>query len=164
MTATDELPSAGRFEAGVHILPLRIYWEDTDGSGVVYYANYLRFIERARSDLLRQIGINQRSLLERDGTMFAVRKCTIDYLSPARLDDRIEVRSRMDAVRGASLDAVQVVRRDDLELARARVRIACLNRDGRPRRLPPAVRASLAGLMAPAANAHPTETDSQIRM
>ncbi|MCW5732124.1 MAG: tol-pal system-associated acyl-CoA thioesterase [Alphaproteobacteria bacterium] len=124
-------------------MALRVYWEDTDASGIVYYANYLRFVERARSDLLRLLGVNQQRLLEEQGLALAVRACALEYLRPARLDDEIEVHSSIAEMRGASLTARQVVRRGEEELVQADVRIACIDRAGRPRRLPAQVVAAL---------------------
>ena len=132
--------------AAPHVFRLRVYWEDTDAAGIVYYANYLRFIERARSDLVREAGIDQRALQAEQGLTFQVRRCEIDYLAPARLDDVLEVATTVPAVAGASIDMRQIVRRQEAELARARVRVACVGRDGRPRRLPPAVRQALCGI------------------
>lgn len=137
--------AAGHMEGSVHVLPLRVYYEDTDASGNVYYANYLRFIERARSDMLRLAGVDHGELLAREGVHLAVRRCEMDYLAPARLDDALEVRTRLLRVAGAALNAEQIVRRDDgTELMRSKVRIACLSREGRPRRLPHRVRTALA--------------------
>jgi acyl-CoA thioester hydrolase len=136
----------GRIEGSLHVLPLRVYWEDTDASGIVYYANYLRFVERGRSDLLRLAGVNQQALLRDFGLALAVRACAIEYLSPARLDDEIEVHSRLAALRGASLIAEQTVVRDGRALARATIRIACIDSNGRPRRLPQPILSALAAL------------------
>ena len=136
----------GRIENDAHVLPLRVYWEDTDAAGMVYYANYLRFTERARSDMLRAAGIDQTALLERDGIVFAVRNCEIEYLGSARLDDEIEVHTTVTGLAGATVSADQVIRRDGEDLVRSRVRLACVNRDGRPRRLPREVRRAIATL------------------
>ncbi|HYM31019.1 MAG TPA: tol-pal system-associated acyl-CoA thioesterase [Candidatus Cybelea sp.] len=138
--------SLGRVEGDRHILPLRVYWEDTDASGIVYYANYLRFIERGRSDLLRLAGFSQQRLMDDHGLALTVRTCRIDYLRPARLDDEIEVHSRLTELKGASVTALQSVLRAGTELARAEVRIACIDRAGRPRRLPEQVRRALAAI------------------
>ena len=135
---------AGRLEGGVHVMPVRVYWEDTDGLGIVYYANYLRFIERARSDLLRFAGIDQQAMWRDQGIAFAVRDCHVEYLKPARLDDDLEVHSRLTEVRGVTMLAAQTVRRGSSELARARLRLACIDGAGRPRRLPPALARALA--------------------
>jgi acyl-CoA thioester hydrolase len=136
----------GRIDGDRHILPLRVYWEDTDASGIVYYANYLRFVERARSDLLRLAGINQQSMLLAEGLALAVRSCHIDYFRPARLDDEIEVHSTLLALKGASMSTRQSVFRGPEELVRAEVRIACIDAHGRPRRLPGSIRHALAAI------------------
>lgn len=148
----DGGPSSGWFEGGEHVLPLRVYYEDTDAAGIVYYANYLRFAERARTEMMRCLGAEHGVLMSEAGIAFAVRSCEADYLAPARLDDAIVVRTRVDEVRGASLRATQrVVRRNDfgqgeVELVRIGIRLACMDRDLRPARLPERVRSALAGL------------------
>lgn len=131
-----------------HVFPLRVYYEDTDAGGIVYYANYLRFAERARTEYLRSVGADHKSLMAQDGVMFAVRQCSVDYLSPAFLDDPLEVHSRFFDVRGASLRAEQVVRRQADELARLNVRLACVGSDGRPRRMPQKLRSAFAANLA----------------
>ena len=134
------MPSApSRFTPdGDHVLALRVYYEDTDTAGIVYYANYLKFAERARTEVLRDLGIGQRALFEEQGVAFAVRRCEGDYLAPGRLDDELEVHTTLRALGAASLDLDQAVRRrdDQRELARLVVRLAVINRDGRPTRLP----------------------------
>lgn len=138
---------ASRFAAsGVHIVTLRVYYEDTDTGGIVYYANYLKFAERARTEVLRDLGIAQSVLMEQDGLAFAVRRCEVDYLAPARLDDELEVRTTLRALGAASLDLDQAIYRrqgDDgeaeRELARLVIRLAIINRAGRPTRLPPRI-------------------------
>ena len=127
-----------------HIFPLRVYYEDTDAGGIVYYANYLRFAERARTEYLRSVGADHQTLLAEDGIAFTVRQCSVDYMSPAFLDDPLEVHTRFLEVRGASLRAEQVVKRKTDELARLNVRLACVGDDGRPRRMPTALRSVLA--------------------
>jgi len=136
----DRLPTAGRLADGGHVLALRVYYEDTDTSGFVYYANYLKYIERGRTDFLRLAGVDHPALRRAHGLALAVKSCEIEYLSPALLDDRIEVHTRLTELRGASMRADQRVRRGGRELARARVRIACIDGDGRAARLPRAVR------------------------
>lgn len=140
----DRLPALGTVVDGTHVLPLRVYWEDTDAFGIVYYANYLRFLERGRSDILRLAGIDQAALHAEGGIGFAVRRCDIEYLKPARLDDDIAVHSTLTELRGATLTALQVVRRGAVDLARATIRLACLDRAGRPRRVPADVIRALA--------------------
>jgi acyl-CoA thioester hydrolase len=133
-----------------HRFPLRVYWEDTDAAGIVYYANYLRFLERARSDLVRGAGIDQAALLDGEGIVFPVRRCEIDYLRPARLDDEIQVRTRIEKLGGASMEMEQDIHRGDEALVRAKVRLACIGRNGRPRRLPSTVRAALSEIVCDA--------------
>ncbi len=138
--------SLGWIENGAHVVALRIHWEDTDAAGLVYYANYLRFTERARSNMLRWAGIGQTALLERDGIFFAVRNCELEYLRAARHDDEIEVHTTVTGMAGATVSASQIIKRGGTDLVRSRVRLACISRDGRPRRLPPDVRRVLATL------------------
>ncbi len=126
-----------------HIFSLRVYYEDTDAGGIVYYANYLRFAERARTEYLRSVGADLQTLLAEDGIAFTVRQCSVDYMSPAFLDDPLEVHTRFLEVRGASLRAEQVVKRKTDELASLNVRLACVGDDGRPRRMPTALRSAL---------------------
>ena len=131
-------------EAAAHVFQARVYWEDTDGAGIVYYANYFKFAERARTEMLRAAGIEQRRVLDETGVAFAVRRCACEYLRPARLDDALAVVSRVTEARGASLDMHQQIRRDHETLAELDVTIVCVARDGRPARLPPGVRHALA--------------------
>jgi len=121
-----------------HVFPVTVYWEDTDAGGIVYYANYLRFAERARTELLRAAGIDQRELAAETGQLFAVRRVEAEYLAPARLDDSLEVVTRVVTTRGATVDMEQVVRRGDDVLVRMMVQIACVNGRGRATRLPAA--------------------------
>jgi acyl-CoA thioester hydrolase len=130
-----------------HLFRTRVYYEDTDAAGIVYYANYLKFAERARTEILRDAGIVQRDVAAQDGVAFAVKSVAVDYLSPARLDDSLVVETTITALGGASADGEQLVRRaeDGAKLAEIRVRLACIRlADGRPARLPVAVRAALA--------------------
>jgi acyl-CoA thioester hydrolase len=138
----------GRVDGDTHVLPLRVYYEDTDAAGIVYYANYLRFTERARTDMLRLMGISQRELHGRLGLSFAVRHCEIDYLTPARLDDEIEVHTTLLEIGGASLRARQVVKRGGDDLACSTVRVGCIGSNGRPHRMPVEVRGALQAMRA----------------
>ena len=96
--------AVGRLDGGTHLLPLRVYYEDTDFSGVVYHASYLRFMERGRTELLRATGVDQSALHgAEEGLSFAVRRMTIDYLRPARMDDVLTIETRTGEIRGASL-------------------------------------------------------------
>ena len=119
--------------------PARVYWEDTDGGGVVYYANYLKYLERARTEWLRVLGFDQARLASERGLLFAVREVHLDLKRPARLDDHLQVSAAVAERRGASLVFAQAVTREgeDAPLCQGRVRVACLDADGfRPRPLP----------------------------
>lgn len=140
-----------------HTLTIRVYYEDTDFGGVVYYANYLKFIERGRTEALRALGVDQVALKEA-GLVFVVRSMAADWLAPARFDDLLEVTTEVSEVGGASVRMRQEVRRAGAGggagaatgsgemLFQADVRIACMDASGRPRRLPPEVRKRLGGL------------------
>lgn len=134
----SDAPIEGRFDGTEHRFPVRVYFEDTDLSGVVYHANYLRFMERARSDMLRLAGIDQRAAHEAGEGSYAVATLAIRYRAPARLDDALVVTTRIDAVRAASVAIHQTVRRDTLILAEADVVAALVSPTGRPRRQPAA--------------------------
>lgn len=137
--------SAGARDDGDHVFPIRVYWEDTDASGIVYHASYLRFAERARTEMLRALGFSQSALLDAAGIAFAVRRCAIEYLAPARLDDALAVVTRVVDLRGASLGMTQRVERQGRVLASLDLRLACIDRLGRATRLPEAVRMAFAG-------------------
>lgn len=135
--------TSGEIRGGVHVFPVRVYYEDTDVGGIVYYANYLKFAERARTELLRLVGFGQEEMFATYGAGFAVRNCEIDYRMPARLDDLLEVHSRMVELRGASLRTEQIIRRGGDDLVQLRLRVACMDREGRPARIPEPVMAAL---------------------
>ncbi len=123
-----------------HIFPIRVYYEDTDMGGIVYYANYLKFIERARSDWVRELGIDQRAMKQEDGIAFAVRRAECDYLMAARFDDRLEVRTEVQSVSGARLMLRQQVNRDGEVVFMAVVTMVCVTDTGHPARLPANIR------------------------
>ncbi len=127
-----------------HRLAVRVYYEDTDAGGVVYHASHLRFAERARTELLRTAGLDHATLYEREGGHLVVRRLEVDYLAPARLDDLLEVETSPLALTGARLRLEQTVRRGPDTLARLAVEIAFVGRDGRPKRLPEALRRAFA--------------------
>jgi len=132
--------------AGItHIWPIRVYFEDTDAGGVVYYANYLKFAERARTEILRAGGFDHRRLAQEFGLQIVVKSCTVDFAAPARLDDALEVRSRIVTMGGASFTIRQEIFRSGAKLAQAEIRLACAGMDLRPARLPPALKHALAG-------------------
>ena len=120
----------------MHRFTLRVYYEDTDLAGVVYYANYLKFIERARSEWLRDLGVDQAGLKADQGVVFAVRRVEADYLKPARYDDLLTVTSAVTEQSGARLVLAQAVLRGEQTLFTARVTLVCLDSAGRARRVP----------------------------
>jgi acyl-CoA thioester hydrolase len=129
-------PANGVMRGRAHLFPLRVYFEDTDVAGIVYYANYLRFIERARSDMLRLIGVDQRGALEGGEGVYAVAEIQVKYRAPAKLADDLVVVTEIEEVRAASVLIHQQVMRGDQLLADARVTAAFLTAEGRPRRQP----------------------------
>ena len=117
---------------------LRVYYEDTDAAGIVYYANYLKFIERARTEALLELGFSQTDIRDRLGLVFAVREVAVSYLAPARLEDQLLVKTTVSAPpRGARIAMTQDIWRDETLLVHATVTLACLGREGRPARIPP---------------------------
>jgi len=126
-----------------HRFPIRVYYEDTDMGGIVYYANYLKYIERARSAWVREMGIDQNEMREKDGVVFAVRRVEADYLSSAKFDDELEVRTSTQAVTGARLVMDQQVVRGGQVLFSAVVTVVCIGEGGAPARLPANIRLML---------------------
>lgn len=126
-----------------HRAEYRVYYEDTDMAGLVYHANHLKFMERGRSDMVRARGIDQARMLAA-GRMFAVARVEIDYLSPARFGELLEVETRVLRAGAARLELAQALRVAGRDVARAAVRLVCLDTDGRARRIPAEVRAALA--------------------
>lgn len=120
----------------MHLFRCRVYYEDTDLAGVVYYANYLKFIERARTEWAREAGIDQGRMREEEGVVFAVRRIEADYLSPARFDDLLEVRTTVEGASGARLMLGQELWRESHRLFAARVMLVAMDKAGRPRRIP----------------------------
>ncbi len=136
------MPTGGRYDAGIHALPVRVYYEDTDFSGVVYHASYLRFLERGRTEFLRAVGMNQQDLHSGEAVAFAVRRMTVDWLKPAVMDDVVTVETRPAEVKGASLRLEQRILRGDVVLLTADVLVAAVSA-GRPARLPQDLRDKL---------------------
>ena len=148
MTALQ--PTAGAFEGREHLLPVRVYYEDTDFTGVVYHANYLRFFERGRSDFLRLAFTGHAELLDREDPLaFVATRIEIDFLRPARIDDALVVRTVFERVKGVRMFAVQSLWRGEEAICRARVQIAIVGLDGRPRRPPKALSEGLGPWLAP---------------
>jgi acyl-CoA thioester hydrolase len=140
---------AGRFEGKVHILPIRIYYEDTDLSAIVYHANYLRYMERGRSEFFRSVGITRLANLEEpEPTAWTLRRVEIEYLRPARVDDLIEVHTRATLLTGARLGAEQNVFCGGTQLTRGIVEACIITLRGKPRRIPSEMREKLAPFAA----------------
>ena len=129
-------PYRGGFAGAEHRFALTVYFEDTDTAGIVYYANYLKFMERARSDMLRAVGVDQRDVLDSGGGAFYVAQANIRYVKPARLGDDLVVVSTVETVRAASVEIQQRVIRAGELLTDARVTAAFLDANGRPQRQP----------------------------
>ena len=125
-----------------HRFPIRVYYEDTDLAGIVYYANYLKFIERARSEWVRELGIDQVEM-KSEGLVFAVRRVEADYLAPAKYDDELFVETTMEPGSGVRMVVKQDVKRGDALLFSAIVTIICMTEDGSVARLPAAIRRSV---------------------
>lgn len=123
----------------------RIYYEDTDAGGIVYYANYMKFAERGRTEALRTLGFENSALAEREGVLFVVRHLEADYLRPARLDDIITVKTAIAGTSRASFTMDQVISCGEVMLFHMRVKLACINLQGRPARLPDHLRQMLDG-------------------
>lgn len=139
----DELPRQGVLAEGVHRFPIRVYYEDTDAAGIVYYANYLKFAERARTEMMRLFGVEHERWRQADGTGFIVRRAEVEFIAPARLDDGLVVETRVTEIGGATIRLAQDVKRGETPLVRASILVATIGRNGRPVRLPPAFRAAL---------------------
>lgn len=144
----QDIPSHGRFEGREHILPVRIYYEDTDFTGVVYHANYLRYFERGRSDALRAAGVSHSDLLQGDRpAAFTVVRMEIDFRRPARIDDALEVRTLYERIRGPRMFIRQRILRSAEVLCEAQVEAACIDLSGRPARPSPQLVARLTPIL-----------------
>lgn len=139
-----QLTRAGLFKNGVYYYPVRVYYEDTDAVGVVYHANYLKFCERARTEMLRQLGVEQKLLRESSGISLVVRRCSIEYLAPAKLDDDLTVATQIISQSGAAVEFDQIIENSDIKLTQIKVQIACIGPNGRVQRLPAELRQLLA--------------------
>jgi acyl-CoA thioester hydrolase len=126
-----------------HETPVRVYYEDTDMGGIVYYANYLKYIERGRSELVELLGMNQMEMRDKEGVVFVVTRVVADYLAPARLDDRLTVHTAHRAQSAVRWVFDQEVRRGNDVLFRAEVTAVCMTLDGRPTRLPKSLRGAV---------------------
>jgi len=149
---TSPHPPGGVLDGARHLYAVRVYYEDTDLSGITYHANYLRWFERARSDLLRMLGIDQRAAIEEgakggDGGAYALSEVNLKYLAPARLDDDVVIETRCTDLGAASCRMHQIARRAETILCEAHLRVGFITLDGRPRRQPAAWRAAFQTFM-----------------
>lgn len=133
-------PPGGIFDGTLHLYAVRVYYEDTDLSGIVYHANYLRWFERARSDVLRLLDIDQRAAIEAGGGAYAVADVQLRYIRPALLDDDIVIHTRCSELRAASVRMAQEAKRDGETICTAHLRVGFVGPNGRPRRQPDAWR------------------------
>jgi len=144
LTPARAAPGAGEgVERATHRMKLRVYYEDTDASGIVYYANYLKFAERGRTEMMRELGFAHSGIAAASGIVFTVRRLSADYRAPARLDDALGVETRVVEIGGATLLLDQRICRDGAVLVVLEVLCACIGLDGRPRRVPAGLRAAL---------------------
>ncbi len=147
MTSPHSIPIDGEIRDGRHVLTVRVYYEDTDFTGIVYHANYLRYMERGRTNYLRLIGADHRALFEETekeapGFAFVVRSMTLDFFKPARMDDILHIVTEPEVVKGASTTVLQRVKRGDELLVEARVRVAFIS-GGRARPIPKPLRTAM---------------------
>jgi len=138
------LKGLGSFDGRTHILPISIYYEDTDLSGMVYHANYLRYMERGRTEFFRMAGISRARLEDDDPTAWTLRRIAVEYFRPARLDDQIAVHSVLTEVSGARLKVLQRIRLGETLLVQGRIEACITTLTGKPRRLPKIVFETLA--------------------
>ena len=131
---------SARLEGKTFIWPVRIYYEDTDLSGIVYHANYLRYMERARTEFFRVLDIKASYLEDAEPAAWALRKVEVEYIHPARMDDIIEVRTTVVALSGARLEADQAIWRGTEQLTKGSVQACIISLSGRPYRIPPEIR------------------------
>ena len=130
-----------------HRIGMRVYYEDTDAGGIVYHANYLRYAERARTEMLRELGEESSRLMRDERVALAVRWCTVNYFKPAVLDDRLVVETSLQRVGGATLEAIQTIRRQNIDLVQINLKLGCMSLNGGAARLPIAVRKTLSSLV-----------------
>src|SRR5215469_11325631 len=132
----SEIKGLGHFDGKMHILPIRVYYEDTDLSGVVYHANYLRYMERGRTEFFRAIGIRLAALEDAERTAWTLRKVQLEYFRPARLEDQLEVRTTCASLTGARMVADQKIYANDTLLTHGTVEACIMTLSGKPRRIP----------------------------
>ena len=117
-------------------LEIKIYYEDTDSGGVVYYSNYLKFLERARTEMLASIGLSNKKLLKEHKTLIIVKSCNIEYIAPAKLEDKIQIYSSTETLNKASFELIQNIKKDNNLIVKAKVKLVTVNKDGKPIKIP----------------------------
>ena len=140
---TEILPHSGSMKGKIHNFTIRVYYEDTDIGGVVYYANYLKFMERARSEMLRNLGIDQAEMLDYnkpEDVSFVVKRVEIDFKHPAKFDDQLIVKSEIIKLGGASVIIKQDVKKNDQILVTGMIKIAAIGQDAKPKKLPKSIK------------------------
>ena len=115
---------------------IKIYYEDTDAGGVVYYSNYLKFLERARTEMLESVGLSNIKLLEEHRTLIIVKSCNIEYIAPAKLEDKIQIYSSIETLNKASFELIQNIKKDNNLIVKAKVKLVTVNKDGKPIKIP----------------------------
>ena len=115
---------------------VKVYYEDTDSGGVVYYSNYLKFLERARTEMINSFGLSNKKLLEEHKTLVIVRSCNIDYLSPSKLEDTLQIYSSIESFNKASFVIIQNIKKDDNLIVKAKLKLVTVNREGKPIKIP----------------------------
>ncbi|MGY8991281.1 MAG: YbgC/FadM family acyl-CoA thioesterase [Rhodospirillales bacterium] len=143
MAKSQAMVEQGVLDGDRYVFPVRVYYEDTDSGGVVYYANYFKFAERARTEMMRSLGVESQKLMSEEGIALAVRHCEADFKKPARLDDLLTVSTRVLGIGGASVDAEQMIACNGTDLVKINLKLACMSLAGGPARMPDTVRATL---------------------
>ena len=115
---------------------IKVYYEDTDVGGVVYYSNYLKFLERARTEMINSIGLSNKKLLEEHKTLIIVKSCNVEYLSPSKLEDRLQIYSSIESINKASFVMIQYIKKDDDLIVKAKIKLVTVNIEGRPIKIP----------------------------
>ena len=115
---------------------VKVYYEDTDSGGVVYYSNYLKFLERARTEMINSIGLSNKKLLEEHKTLIIVKSCNVEYLSPSKLEDRLQIYSSIESINKASFVMIQDIKKDDDLIVKAKIKLVTVNIEGRPIKIP----------------------------
>ena len=115
---------------------VKVYYEDTDSGGVVYYSNYLKFLERARTEMINSIGLSNKKLLEEHKTLIIVKSCNVEYLSPSKLEDRLQIYSSIESLNKASFVMIQDIKKDDDLIVKAKIKLVTVNYEGRPIKIP----------------------------